>query len=190
MGTPRTGKSRGRPRYNFFGDRERYAIACIDALLVLGTSETDAFHFAASQIVGVPKEARAVDARRKRGRGFVPSGIRICYDSGTTTIAGKAVTLRRKHKRATSPEEAAWRVTMGRAFLLALRAKDLDRCASEIMELTQLFTPDFMTDVQTEILWGAAQITAAPNVYRTFPNPAKEAWTASARTNRAHLRQR
>ena len=137
MGTPRTGKSRGRPRYNFFGDRERYAIACIDALLVLGTSETDAFHFAASQIVGVPKEARAVDARRKRGRGFVPSGIRICYNSGTTTIAGKAVTLRRKHKRATSPEEAAWRVTMGRAFLLALRAKDLDRCASEIMELTQ-----------------------------------------------------
>src|SRR5262249_42143760 len=37
---------------------------------------------------------------------------------------------------------------------------------------------------------GAVQITATvPSVYRTFPNPAKEAWTASTPVDRTHLRQ-
>jgi hypothetical protein len=134
--TPRTGRPRGRPRYDFRHDPERYGIAFVDALVVLGISETDAFKGAAAQIVGIPTGFRAVDSRRKRGRGLVQSGVLITY-AGTTTIVGKADTLRRKFKRSTVPEDLVWRVTMGRAFLLALRGKDLHRCASKIEGLAK-----------------------------------------------------
>ena len=63
-------------------------------------------------------------------------GVQINYDH-KTTIEGRAVTLRRKFKRPMSPEEGMWRVAMGHAFLLALRGKDLHRCASKIEELAK-----------------------------------------------------
>ena len=137
MVSPQTGRPRGRPPYDFLRDPERYAIAYIDALGVLGTSETDAFKIAAAQIVGVPIGCRTVDPRRKRGRGLVGGGELVNYDNGPTTIVGKADTLRRKFKRPMSPEERVWRLAMGRAFLLALRGKDWDRCASKIEELAK-----------------------------------------------------
>ena len=136
MVSPQTGRPRGRPPYDFLRDPERYAIPFIDALGVLGTSETDAFKIAAAQIVGIPMGCRTVDPRRKRGRGPVQGGVHINYDS-KTGIEGKAVTLRRKFKRPMSPEEGAWRLAMGRAFLLALRGKDLHRCALKIEELAK-----------------------------------------------------
>ena len=102
---------------------------------------------------------------------MVQGGVLVNYDNGSTTIVGKADTLRRKFKRPMSPEEGMWRVAMGHAFLLALRGEDLHRCASKIEELAKsvgeaayaqtelllllaarFFPPDFMPDVQTEIL--------------------------------------
>jgi hypothetical protein len=136
MVTPRTGRPRGRPPYDFLHDSERYAIPFIDALVVLGTSETDAFKIAAAQIVGTPMGGQTVDPRRKRGRGLVRGGVLVNYDEGST-IVGKADTLRRKFKRPMSPEERVWRRAMGRAFLLALRGKDLHRCVSKIEELAK-----------------------------------------------------
>jgi hypothetical protein len=171
MVSPQTGRPCGRPRYDFLGDPERYAISLIDALVVLGTSETDAFKIAGAQIVGIPMGCRTVGPRRKRGRGLVQGGVLVNYDNGSTTIVGKADTLRRKFRRPMSPEEGMWRAAMGHAFLLALRGKDWPRCASKIEELAKsvgeaayaqavllpllaakFFPPDFMPDVQTEIL--------------------------------------
>ena len=137
MISPQTSRSRGRPRYDFLHDPERYAIPFIDALVVLGTSETDAFKIAATQIVGIPKGFRIVEPRRKRGRGLVQGGVLVNYDHGPTTINGRADTLRRKFKRPMNHQEGVWRVAMGRAFLLALRGKDLHRCASKIEELAK-----------------------------------------------------
>jgi hypothetical protein len=137
MVSPQTSRPRGRPRYDFLHDPERYAIPFIDALVVLGTSETDAFKIAATQIVGILTGFRIVEPWRKRGRGLVQGGVLINYDHGPTTIDGKADTLRRKFKRPMNHEEAVWRVAMGRAFLLALRGKDLHRCASKIEELAK-----------------------------------------------------
>jgi len=136
MVSPQTSKPRGRPPYDFLHDPERYAIAYVDALVALGVSETDAFKAAAAHIVGIPMGYRTVDSRRRRGRGLVEGGGLINYDR-KTRIEGKAVTLRRKFKQSTAPEELVWRVTMGRAFLLALRGKDLYRCASKIEELAK-----------------------------------------------------
>jgi hypothetical protein len=171
MVSPQTGRPCGRPRYDFLGDPERYAISLIDALVVLGTSETDAFKIAAAQIVGIPMGCRTVGPRRKRGRGLVRGGLLVNYDYCSPTIVGKADTLRRKFKRPMSPEEHVWRRAMGHAFLLVLRGKDWHRCASKIEELaksmgeaayaqTELLPmlaakfvmSDFMPDVQTEIL--------------------------------------
>ena len=67
---------------------------------------------------------------------MVQGGGLINYDR-KTRIEGKAVTLRRKFKQSTASEELVWRVTMGRAFLLALRGKDLHRCVSKIEELAR-----------------------------------------------------
>jgi hypothetical protein len=132
--TPRTGRPRGRPRYDFGHDPERYAIAYVEALVVLGISETDAFKVAAAHIVGIPVGSRPVEPQRKRGRGLVQGGVLINYDR-KTRIEGKACTLRRKFKRSTAPEDLVWRVAMGRAFLLALRGNNLNGCASKIEEL-------------------------------------------------------
>ena len=134
MGMPRTGKPRGRPKYELRGDPERYAIPFIDALVAMRVSETDAFKIAAVQIVGEVKGFRTVGSRRKRGRGLVQGGVLVNYDR-KTRIEGKACTLRRQFKQSTAPEELVWRVAMGRAFLLALRGKDLTGCASKIEEL-------------------------------------------------------
>jgi hypothetical protein len=128
---------RGRPPYDFLHDPERYAIAYIDALVALGVSETDAFKAAAARMVGIPMGCRTVDPRRKRGRGLVQGGVLVNYENGSTTIVGKADTLRRKFKRPMSPEEGMWRVAMGHAFLLAMRGKDLHRCALTIEELAK-----------------------------------------------------
>jgi hypothetical protein len=171
MVSRQTSRPRGRPPYDFLHDPERYAIAYIDALVALGVSETDAFKAAAARMIGIPMGCRTVGPRRKRGRGLVQGGVLVNYDNGSTTIVGKADTLRRKFKRPMSPEEGMWRVAMGHAFLLALRGKDLHRCASKIEELAKsvgeaahaqtellpllaarFFPPDFMPDVQTEIL--------------------------------------
>jgi hypothetical protein len=140
--TPKTGRRRGRPRYNFFADPERFAVAFLDALMALDelgalkVSEGDAFKTAAVQIVGVPMELKTVEPRRKRGRGPVPGGTNIAYDGrGPATIAGKADTLRRKYKRSCPPEVAAWRLAMARGFMLALTGRDRDRCAAEIARL-------------------------------------------------------
>jgi hypothetical protein len=171
MVSPQTSRPRGRPPYDFLHDPERYAIAYIDALVALGVSETDAFKAAAARMIGIPMGCRTVGPRRKRGRGLVQGGVLVNYDNGSTTIVGKADTLRRKFKRPMSPEEGMWCVAMGHAFLLALRGKDLHRCASKIEELAKsvgeaayaqtellpllaarFFPPDFMPDVQTEIL--------------------------------------
>jgi hypothetical protein len=133
--TPKTGRRRGRPPYNFFIDPERFAIPFIDALTALGVSETDAFKAAAAQIVGVRLELRTVEPRRKQGRGSVPGGTVISYDQGTVTIAGKADTLRRKFKQPCLPEVAAWRRAMAHGFVLALTGKDRDRCTAKILEL-------------------------------------------------------
>jgi hypothetical protein len=135
MVSPQTGRPRGRPRYDFRHDPERYAIAFVHALVVLGISETDAFKVAAAQIVGIPTGVRSVDSRQKRGRGLVQGGVLINYDHGMTTIAGKARTLRRKFKGPMSSEIHEWRVTIGHAFLLALTGKDLPACAAKITEL-------------------------------------------------------
>ena len=68
---------------------------------------------------------------------MVQGGVLVNYDNGSTTIVGKADTLRRKFKRPMSPEEGMWRVAMGHAFLLALTGNDLHRCASKIEELAR-----------------------------------------------------
>ena len=67
---------------------------------------------------------------------MVQGGVQINYDR-KTRIEGKASALRRKFKESMRPEEHVWRLAMGRAFLLAIRGKDLDRCASKIEELAE-----------------------------------------------------
>jgi hypothetical protein len=80
MVTPRTGRPRGRPRKSLLADPERFAVPFVDALLVLGVSETDAFKIAMLQLIGRPVAVRTVGPRRKRGRGAVPGGTLVSYE--------------------------------------------------------------------------------------------------------------
>jgi hypothetical protein len=99
----------------------------------------------------------------------VSGGTVISYEHGSILITGKADTLRRKFKMSCTPEIAAWRVAMARAFLLTLTAKkDRIPCAAAKIEelaasvgeadyaravlLPMLAARDFMPDVQPEIL--------------------------------------
>jgi hypothetical protein len=129
------------PAQVFPGDPERFAIAFAHALMAMGVSENSAFLIAAAQIVGKVSDVRMVEPRRKRHRGMVPAGMQVSYvrdnrlDAPTTEIPGKAATLRQKANRSMNPEEAEWRVTMARAFMLALQGRDQQRCALEIMQL-------------------------------------------------------
>jgi hypothetical protein len=124
MVTPRTGRPRGRPRYDFLRDPERFAVAFVDALTALGTSETDAFKIAAAQLVGIPVSIETVEPRRKQGRGAIPGGTLVSYDQAAVSIAGKGDSVRRKFKMSCTQEVAAWRVAMGRAFILTLIGTD------------------------------------------------------------------
>jgi hypothetical protein len=165
MVTLRTGRPRGRPRKNWRTDPERFALPFIDALVAVGVSETGAFEIAAAQLVGEPVEVRLVGPRRKRGRGAVPGGVLVSYEP-RHRLETKAAALRRKYKKPMSAEAGRWRIAMGRAFVLALTAKDKARCAIKIRELAaavgehqaaqtllaskNLCLPDFMSDVSAE----------------------------------------
>jgi hypothetical protein len=134
MVTPRTGRPRGRPRKSLLADPERFAVPFVDALLVLGVSETDAFKIAMLQLIGRPVAVRTVGPRRKRGRGAVPGGTLVSYEDDAR-IEGRVTTLRRKFKKPMTAEIARWRIATVRAILLALTGKDLVRCAGEIRQL-------------------------------------------------------
>jgi hypothetical protein len=143
MATPKTGNPRGRPhgRKHFREDPERFAIPFTDALVAMGVSEDAAFKIAATQIVGKVVDVQTVRPQRKRRRGAVPAGVLVSYERNnrpnapTTTINGKAATLRQKAKRMVTAEELGWRLAMARAFMLALKGFDHQRCAAEIMRL-------------------------------------------------------
>ena len=135
-------KRRGAPRKQFVHDPERYAICSADALMALGASSNDAFATVAVQMLGEPVAEQNVAPRRKRGRGLMAGGIQITYQrravggGSAANFEGKASTLRRKAKAAErDPQAVAWRKAMGRAYVLALTAKDHERCAAIIMEL-------------------------------------------------------
>jgi hypothetical protein len=143
MATPKTGNPIGRPRgrRHFRDDPERFAIPFTDALVAFGVSADAAFKIAAAQIVGKVVDCQKVGPRRKRRRGAVPAGVLVGYERDnrpggpTTTINGKAATLRQKAKRMVTVEEVEWRLAMARAFMLALKGLDHQRCAEQIKGL-------------------------------------------------------
>jgi hypothetical protein len=139
MTTPKTSKPRGAPPKKLGNDPERYAIARATALMALGVSENAAFKISAAWLVGKPVAGQDVGPRRKRGRGAIPAGRLESYEQGDRgLIESKVATLRKKRDRAESdPEAKAWLVAMSRTHVLALKAKDYDRCASKIRELAE-----------------------------------------------------
>jgi hypothetical protein len=141
---------RGRPPYDFFMDPERFVIAFVDALTACGISETDAYKYAATQIIGHPVEARILPPRRKRGRGLVPGGPAQTYegpadpggdpDDRALSIERKGAALRRKFKdkHMATREITAWRRSMKRAFLLVFdtrKEQNPDRCRAQFRRL-------------------------------------------------------
>lgn len=162
MVTPPTGRRRGRPKHDPLVDPERFAVPFVDALLVLGNSETDAFKIATLQFIGRPAAVRTVGPRRKRGRGAVPGGTLVSYEDDSR-IEGRATTLRRKFKKPMTADVARWRRAMGRAFLLALTGKDFVRCAGEIRQLAASVGEEQYAQAQLLPLLAAKHISRLPD---------------------------
>lgn len=143
MATPKTGRPRGRPQYDFLHDPERFAIALGRAFMSLGASENDSFRRVAALIQGKEVGRQTKGSTRKRGRGAVPAGTWVTYatkvipEGSAGSLAGKGSTLRKNAtKTQLDPKAAAWLLVWTNAFHLALCAsEDLEFCASLIMEL-------------------------------------------------------
>jgi hypothetical protein len=136
-------KPRGRPQLDFLKDPDRFAIALAFAFKTLGISENDAFRSVAALAFGFQYDVNEVGPRRKPGRGAIPGGLMVTYVRATynlaptTTLLGKATTLRQKGARAKrDPRAMAWLLQMQFWFALALQAaSSTERCASRILEL-------------------------------------------------------
>jgi hypothetical protein len=142
MVSKRTGKPRGRPQLDFLQDPDRFAIALALAFRTLGISENDAFRSVAALAFGFQYDAKEVGPRRKPGRGAIPGGLMVTYVratyqlAATTTLLGKATTLRQKGARVLrDPSAMAWLLQMQFSFALALEAASPERCATRILEL-------------------------------------------------------
>jgi hypothetical protein len=154
--TPKTGKPRGRRRLDFLQDPDRFPIALAFALRTLGNSENDAFRSVAALAFGWKDCAKEVAPRRKPGRGAIPGGLLVSYEraaysgAATTTLIGKATTLRHKGARLErDPRAMAWLLNMQAAFALALQAApSSERCATRILELGQLVVAHKLSEDQ------------------------------------------
>jgi hypothetical protein len=137
VATPRTREPRGRRPKPFLDDPERYHIAFSDALIALGVTEPEAYALTAALMLGEEASSDGgpecrITFVKKRGR-----------DEPTTTILGKADTLRGKAKhrprkgrgKPYSREEHFWRSRMGLCFMIVLNAKDQARCAEKVRHL-------------------------------------------------------
>jgi hypothetical protein len=141
----KTGKPRGRPQLDFLQDPDRFAIALAFAFRTLGNSENAAFLAVAALTFGSKVSAQEVAPRRKPGRGAIPGGLQVTYErpvysgAATTTLAGRATSLRQKARRVGSdPKGMAWLLQMQSAFTLALQAaSSAEQCATRILELGQ-----------------------------------------------------
>ena len=141
MVTPRTGKPRGRPKLPFPQDPDRFAIALAFALKRLGNSENNAFRAVAAAAFGIKRSAEQIEARRKRGRGAVPTGLKVTYQGASSgTLLSRATSLRQKSARAwRNPECMPWLLYWHEAFLLALQAaSSAERCVTRILQLGQM----------------------------------------------------
>jgi hypothetical protein len=109
----------------------------------LKSSENDAFRAVAALAFGWQDWAEEIPPRRKRGRGAIPGAFMVSYvratysGAATTTLIGKATTLRQKGARVQrDPRAMAWLLQMQFWFATALQAASSpERCASRILEL-------------------------------------------------------
>lgn len=131
MVTPRTGKRRGRPAYDWRTDADRHMVAIGDALHAAGMTEQDATDLAVALFEG---------AEIKRPRAGFDTTFELRSEPGASaTIKGRASTIRQKMHRAAWGERLAaeWRIIMAKAVMLALRAVDKEACRIQIVDLAR-----------------------------------------------------
>src|SRR5690242_2733823 len=127
MVTPRTGRRRGRPAWDWRTYPDRYAIALADALAAFGMSEREAIDAAVIQF----------DTRKRPAQVAGAATFELRPEPGmAATIKGRASTLRQKSKL--NPAGfAAWRAKMALAIMIAMGSKEkaAAACAGRVMEL-------------------------------------------------------
>lgn len=129
MVTPRTGRPRGRPSWDWRTDPDRFAIAMADALMALGKTEREAVDFAVISF--------DMTVRRARSMMLDGASFELRSEPGmAATVKGRASTIRqRKNINPVPSGFGEWRKAMGLAFMLAFNPKDKDACALRVLEL-------------------------------------------------------
>lgn len=135
MVTPKTGRPRGRPTKPLLEDPDRYWITYAFALQAIGLSENKAFDLAAARVYGhVDKTEEILD-------GDLSGSVKIStsrVEGASTTITGKASTLRRKANVDRTQHETRWIILMTRAWLHVLASKSHERSRAELLALGKL----------------------------------------------------
>jgi len=124
-----TGRRRGRPDWDWRTWAPRYAIALSDGFQAMGLSERAAVDLAVALFYGTEIESAKP--------GYITYQLRV--NPSAATIAGRASTIRQKANRVPIPVGFAnWRITMAKAFLIALNASgDISRAGLHILALAR-----------------------------------------------------
>jgi hypothetical protein len=130
MATKRTGRPRGAPKKDFFGDPQRYALAFLAAVMVICNLEFEpAARLVLCYVDGKPMELPPDPLRRARRLQLSEEMQRLLKEKWTLTwfetphtVHGRIDTLRKKAKRFAADESAqAWLFLVRNAWLELLR---------------------------------------------------------------------
>jgi hypothetical protein len=174
MVTPKTGMPRGRPRVDFLNDPERIACALGRALMSFGVSENDSFRRMAALIHGKEVGRQQIGARHKRGRGYVPAGTSVTYETkaikggSSASLVGKASTLRKKATDTQAdPKAAIWLSLWSHhlaGFLDRRGPVNLEASMLFIIELAEQINNGTLTEAQFLIALNSLDPDFTPNV--------------------------
>jgi hypothetical protein len=144
MATKRTGRLRGRPKKSFLSDPQRYALAFLDAvMLILKLEFEPAARLVLSYVDGKPMEIPPQPLKRarrlqlsQRTQRLLKEGWTLTWFETPHTVHGRIDALRKKEKRFASDESAqAWLFRMRSAWV-ALLCRDRYGPAAELLILT------------------------------------------------------
>jgi hypothetical protein len=124
----------GRPRLCLIDDSDKYAVACLDALVALGIGTERACAMGITTLsIGITGEADRLSAD---GRHVVTNWekLRTRRDShgNAGTLEGRTATFRTKRRRYRSPEDIRWRAAMSAAFRAVFEIADDPQRAKRI----------------------------------------------------------
>jgi hypothetical protein len=166
---PKPKRDIGRPRLRLSEDPDRYAVACIDAMLALKLGRERACVLALSTwnvAVAGDEPKLSTDGRLVLNW----EKYQTLPGAAAGTVEGRAATLREKRRRYRSSVDIAWRTAVGVAFRAAFEIPNQEMAKQvAVAAATLAGEADYARRVLSSLIDDAARLNGGFRIHPTVP---------------------